>query len=237
MQTNFLSVFGLLVRNFLHSNTCKRVLSSMNQLSSNKHRFFFQRFTNFCWFFVFLGFGINDEWKLIIFWWCGKRNGVKSLHSCTLLWTWFHVSLQIDQLRHCVKQVLSVLIFGLFRYIPRYRILRERCAKLQNPILWLSLIKILYQRMSDYQQLLLYKRYNLSGYFVIFYDVIFYEPASRLLSPLINTTSSYPYFSRLVFVNTTSRSAINRSKSVDKCGTAVIAITRIAGLTVLFSQD
>jgi len=34
-----------------------------------------------------------------------------------------------------------------------------------------------------------------------------------------------------------SRSSINRGKSVDKYGTVLIAISRIAGLTFLFSQS
>ena len=57
--------------------------------------------------------------------------------------------------------------------------------------------------MSDYQQVHLDKCFNLSRCFVMLYGVSFYEPASRLLSPLVNAISSYPHYFRIVFVNTT----------------------------------
>jgi len=88
----------------------------------------------------------------------------------------FSPNIQIETLREV--NALCVLIFGLFRYIPRSRMFREKCTKLQNVILILSLSKILHQRMSDYQQLLLYKSFNLSRHFVIRYGVRFYEPTS-----------------------------------------------------------
>lgn len=57
--------------------------------------------------------------------------------------------------------------------------------------------------MSDYQQVHLDKCFNLSRHFVMLYGVSFHEPASRLLSPPVNATSSYPRYFRTAFVNTT----------------------------------
>jgi len=46
--------------------------------------------------------------------------------------------------------------------------------------------------MSNYQVLHHYEPLNVSRYCMILHSISFYEPAPYLLSPLINTTPSYP---------------------------------------------